>query len=186
MKQVIFLILTIIFCSCGQKKNNENNIDSSYKDSNNNVITKIDSLTVHDDKFALNPFPSKIDFNYFINHIKADYKYIDIMEPYFSDEIDTFKVLKWGNSYVKALANKDVKEFFLIELLISDTNFVLNRNIKIGQSAESIFKKFNAKFDKNKNYKFLQVETKEAAYNSVYFYFTKNTLTSFEYNPYTG
>ena len=176
MRKIFCFLILIILFAC----------NNTSEDKKNKTNIPIDSLTIFDDEFALNPFPEKVNFNYFLKHINVEYKFSKEMEAYLSENIDTFKVLKWGNSYVKALLKEDENDFFLVQLVISDSNFILNNNIKIGQTAESIFKKFNYKIDKNKYYKFLQVENKEAACNLFYFNFTNNILTSFEYYPYTG
>lgn len=196
MKIIAFVILTMIIVSCGQKTNDDSNANLSHKDSIMNAVkdsnivatvSDLDSVIAVDEIFPSSPFPTKnIDFNYFKKRIKIDYKFTEVMQPFFSDQIDTFKVLKWGNSYVKAHMSDGGKSFYLIDLVISDTNFVFNKKIKIGQTAETIFKKFNVKFDKNKNYKFLQLETKDGAYSAIIFYFTNNILTSIDWDPYTG
>ena len=192
MKTIISstILMTVLF-SCSNSVD-ENTLTKKIDIVDSTVIKKefvLDSVTIQD-KFAQSPFDKINDLNYFANKLKqATNVKTKLLKDYMTiGSTDTIKETFWGNSFIQTLGNRQVnKDAYLLSVVINDNNISINKDIKIGQTAEAVFKIFNAKFDKTKKYKFLQVDTpSDMATSTLTFYFKDNVLIKIDYSPYTG
>ena len=113
------------------------------------------------------------------------------LEPNQHDDnmMDTLKTIYWGKSYIQTLNNISIDKTMLLFATIKDKRFALRNNLRVGMTIEQVFKAFNVKYDRSKNYKFLEVTSPEGGgeigfVSYLTFYFEKDTLSEISYQPY--
>ncbi len=192
MKKIIILSLLGFLVSCSNSKND--NVLSSSKDTlggaSSSETMRYDSLSI-EDWLVQSPFETKDEYLYFKKQLKSSTKTIVELEPNQHDDnmMDTLKTIYWGKSFIQTLNNISIDKTMLLFATIKDKRFALRNNLRVGMTIEQVFKAFNVKYDRSKNYKFLEVTSPEGGgeigfVSYLTFYFEKDTLSEISYQPY--
>lgn len=186
MKMMRLLIICLFFLSaCGESS-------TSSEAAPNDTIAETpaivyDSVILSHD-FADYPFHVENNLDYFMEKLNAaDTITVDLAPNEFDNTVfDTIRNIRWKNSKVETVRNKNMEQPLISYVSISDNAIRLRNNIRIGDSVANVFETFEAPYDSTKHYRFLCLESppESGALSVLYFFFSSDTLSRISYLPY--
>ena len=163
MKKTIILIALIALCSC--HKATESKSQHITKDSIIDAHEKV-KLTPDSVSMVSSIADAPFDINnhnmiYFIKKFSKSTKVIKTLKTNNYDEsiTDTISTIYWGETYIKKLNNTLIDEFVLLEVHVFDDKFTLTNGIAVGQQAINVFRTLKAKYNNDRDYKFLELRS---------------------------
>ena len=190
MKKTILVIALIALYSCHKATESkpQDITRDSITDAHEKVKLTPDSVSIVS-SIADTPFDqNNHNMNYFIKKLSKSTKVIKTLKTNNYDEsiTDTISTIYWGKTYIKKLNNTLIDESVLLEVHVVDDKFTLTNGIAVGQQAINVFKTLKAKYNNDRDYKFLELRSQDnemGFINHLKINFKKNIVSEIIYLP---
>jgi hypothetical protein len=165
MRKTILVIALIALYSCHKATESKPQYITrdSITDAHEKVKLTPDSVSIVS-SIADTPFDqNNHNMNYFIKKLDKSTKVIKTLKTNNYDEsiTDTISTIYWGETYIKKLNNTLIDESVLLEVHVVDDKFTLTNGIAVGQQAINVFKTLKAKYNNDRDYKFLELRSQD-------------------------